>query len=723
MTKWLLLFSLLFPLILTAQTTSLTATITDSTSTVWVAGTYSIQFVPVPNMPNNYSWQGAKFVPQKYTGTMNGSGTFSVTLPDNNTITPARTQWQFTLCSNTSAPCSTIITPITGASENLSTFFSSRVTAPTIFAAAVPRAYSSNEVAPPPLNQGGEFFRVTNNLLYLWTGSAWISFGGSGCIVSGFANQIVINSGSVSCLASTATADTSGNINTPGSVTAGSVNGLTNAATLTGSDIGAQINGFGPIGALWIPEGTYNFSTPISITQAAGNNLHITCASRNSILNFTGSGDAIFVNGGQSPTAQFDIENCQLTGTGSATHGIHLFDTQNSRLTNLSISGFSAGAGVYGEGSLLGMFVGDDLIDNQYGEWLAPDTTNSFASTRNSTIGGSMQYNTGFNFWDEGNSSAYGGDTSNTLDGVTMEESANVPQFLVEGTWNDAITNSYLEYISFTTSTADLFNGIVGNITGSGYGSNTTYTAANFTFENNYLITPAKGIGFTTASLLAENTAQLLVENVTDEGAATYGIDFNAFGTNSSSVVGPNQMQWITAEFLNPPADGNLWAAGGTPTLSGWNGTANGLKLNTILPNIIAGNPDVSEGEYIGTPAGTVAGTGIYPQTHGQPIYWETNVGSVSSRYCVGTGSTIPSTLGDCQLTMDFHGNIYNASGNMIIPYTATLPYVGAKVIAGTSAPTDPCSATDNTFAIEINATPTSYQCSNATGSYAWNAL
>jgi hypothetical protein len=72
---------------------------------------------------------------------------------------------------------------------------------------------------------------------------------------------------------------------------------------------------------------------------------------------------------------------------------------------------------------------------------------------------------------------------------------------------------------------------------------------------------------------------------------------------------------------------------------------------------------------------------------------------------------------------MDFHGNIYNASGNMIIPYTATLPYVGAKVIAGTSAPTDPCSATDNTFAIEINATPTSYQCSNATGSYAWNAL
>ena len=62
------------------------------------------------------------------------------------------------------------------------------------------------------------------------------------------------------------------------------------------------------------------------------------------------------------------------------------------------------------------------------------------------------------------------------------------------------------------------------------------------------------------------------------------------------------------------------------------------------------------------------------------------------------------------------------ANGNAIVPSNATLPYVGAKTYAGTGAPSDTCSSSTNTFAIEINATPTAYQCSNATGSYAWNA-
>ena len=161
------------------QSTSLTATITDSTGQAWANGTYSITFVPVPGFPPNYQWNGAPFVPQKYTGSLNSSGTFTVTRPDNTTITPAGTQWQFVICPNATTPCSTILTPVTGSSEDLSSFFSGRVSIPNITAAVMPRAYSSSEIATPPPQQGGQFFSVTDNVPYFWTGSSWISLGGS----------------------------------------------------------------------------------------------------------------------------------------------------------------------------------------------------------------------------------------------------------------------------------------------------------------------------------------------------------------------------------------------------------------------------------------------------------------------------------------------------------------------------------------------------------------
>jgi hypothetical protein len=48
---------------------------------------------------------------------------------------------------------------------------------------------------------------------------------------------------------------------------------------------------------------------------------------------------------------------------------------------------------------------------------------------------------------------------------------------------------------------------------------------------------------------------------------------------------------------------------------------------------------------------------------------------------------------------------------------------VGWIVYSGTSAPSATCSSIANSGAIAVNATPTAYQCSNATGSYAWNTL
>lgn len=154
--------------------TNLTATLTDSTGQLWVNGSYSISFVPTPGIPGPFYWNGEVFEPEVYTGQLSDAGVLVVTLPDNFTITPSGSQWAFVLCANTSAPCTRIVVPVTGASEDLSALFSSRIVPPILFSTPVPRAYSSAEIYTPPPNQGGLFYQVLDNLLYFWNGTEWV---------------------------------------------------------------------------------------------------------------------------------------------------------------------------------------------------------------------------------------------------------------------------------------------------------------------------------------------------------------------------------------------------------------------------------------------------------------------------------------------------------------------------------------------------------------------
>jgi hypothetical protein len=162
------------------SSTTVSATITDSAGQVWANGSYRITFVPNPNLPSaNYQWNGENFVPQVLQGVMDGSGRFSVSLPDNSTITPAGTAWLFVLSPNATATSTGITVPVSGASIDFSALFSARVIPPTIFAAPMPRAYSSNEVAEPPPLTGGEFFNVTTNVPEFWNGTQWVVLGGT----------------------------------------------------------------------------------------------------------------------------------------------------------------------------------------------------------------------------------------------------------------------------------------------------------------------------------------------------------------------------------------------------------------------------------------------------------------------------------------------------------------------------------------------------------------
>jgi hypothetical protein len=122
--KYISILSLCFsPLTqIEAQTISVTATITDSDSQTWNNGSFSIQ------LNGNYFYNGTPISSAPQIGSLNSSGALSITLHNTSTLSPSGAQYQWTICSQTSASCSTFQTSVITA--NLSTLLSSLVTAP-----------------------------------------------------------------------------------------------------------------------------------------------------------------------------------------------------------------------------------------------------------------------------------------------------------------------------------------------------------------------------------------------------------------------------------------------------------------------------------------------------------------------------------------------------------------------------------------------------------------
>src|ERR1700733_11440549 len=128
-----------------AQTSAITATITDPDAQTWNNGTYTVTFVPAPNAPGPSKWTGGTLVTQ-YRGSLSSGGVLTLSVADNNYISPPQSLWQFTLCSNTSAPCQNVTTEVTGATVNLSTILSSGLSAPRFNAGQYAFGYLDVEV-------------------------------------------------------------------------------------------------------------------------------------------------------------------------------------------------------------------------------------------------------------------------------------------------------------------------------------------------------------------------------------------------------------------------------------------------------------------------------------------------------------------------------------------------------------------------------------------------
>lgn len=172
MKRFYLFFALIFfPLFVFGQNTSVTATLTDSDGNAWANGSYTITFDnPSQGQPPVYTSTGQK-IQTLFSGSLNGSGALSVSLPDNMLVTP-RGSWDFKLCSNTSGPC-TVVTSvtITGSSMNLTTLLSGLLTPPRFSCVEGCFGYSTIEVSSP--QKGENFYNVTTGITSQWNGTAW----------------------------------------------------------------------------------------------------------------------------------------------------------------------------------------------------------------------------------------------------------------------------------------------------------------------------------------------------------------------------------------------------------------------------------------------------------------------------------------------------------------------------------------------------------------------
>ena len=175
MKKLFILFSFIIALSAGAQTTSTSMTIVDPSGQVWANGYVTYAFSPAPGFQGPYQLQGAN-LPSRYLTpqivNLDGTGSATISLPDNTTITPSNSAWNFVICSNTSFQCISIRIPVGGSSDNISGIINGTIPAISLPATTFPRAYLNGEITLNP-TLGGLYYDTTLSCLKVWNGTVW----------------------------------------------------------------------------------------------------------------------------------------------------------------------------------------------------------------------------------------------------------------------------------------------------------------------------------------------------------------------------------------------------------------------------------------------------------------------------------------------------------------------------------------------------------------------
>src|ERR1700691_5357151 len=156
------------------QTLTISGTITDSTGQNWVSGTWSA----VIFSPNGPAYFGTTPVPTApFGGALSGAAVLSSTgqFYNTSTLSPVTAQYIVTVCSDTSAQCSVVTTPVTSSAQLISAL-NAAITPPTFPAGPYSYGYKNSEVVPTPI-PGQGYYNVIDAFTLYWNGSSYVQQG------------------------------------------------------------------------------------------------------------------------------------------------------------------------------------------------------------------------------------------------------------------------------------------------------------------------------------------------------------------------------------------------------------------------------------------------------------------------------------------------------------------------------------------------------------------
>jgi hypothetical protein len=147
-----------------AQSTTVSGTVTDTGAQAWANGTFTFQLVANPNFPNlaSYTWTGGT-LNQTISGSLNGSGAYSQSLPSNSAISPQGSKWQLKACPLATSPCfASANTTITGGAQTLNLtppVIAINLQTPDQFV----RAYADSEIVTAFI--GGQYYNLISGVM------------------------------------------------------------------------------------------------------------------------------------------------------------------------------------------------------------------------------------------------------------------------------------------------------------------------------------------------------------------------------------------------------------------------------------------------------------------------------------------------------------------------------------------------------------------------------
>lgn len=157
-----------------ANQTTVSANLVDLGGVTWAGALITINFQPAPNIPGPYFWGGGMFSlrPQLQA---DSSGHFQIALPDNTTITPAGSTWQFVIAPNATMPAVIFNLMVAGSAMDISSVFTAQsyqVSLGVIQSLPLPRAYANTDMANPT-NSGQIFYNTAQRSIMLWEENQW----------------------------------------------------------------------------------------------------------------------------------------------------------------------------------------------------------------------------------------------------------------------------------------------------------------------------------------------------------------------------------------------------------------------------------------------------------------------------------------------------------------------------------------------------------------------